>query len=428
MNSLIIRQESFRGMKRDENRIPADLTLSYLFGHLKIGRDTVPITQNPLTKYRPWISSIKTSYNKGDPNGHQISFVGLEENEETELSKIKEIHQDVACFELINVGKLNHLSVTARKNYKKGDYIGQFTGTFLTAEEIMNRKINNSSLEIIVNGNIFGVIDGSNDRKNWVKYISKARNPMEQNVEAIFDGSGSFIYSATRDIFSGEEFLMWLSGRDWFDYLCTPGDMSKFSNTYPFNSDPKLMSEPRTIEESTPLSKDTSDGTFTMNGVNSNSYACAKCGRTFSSQNYLNRHMQYTSCVDDCPSRTFACTQCSRKFQREERLKVHVKQVHEGHRPYRCQSCNKTFSQSSSLTKHMRTHTGERPYKCKFCSKGFSASSILTTHIRQHTGEKPFRCPFCPKDFHSHAAHHSHMKRVHKVEPGALRAQRTSAS
>lgn len=70
-------------------------------------------------------------------------------------------------------------------------------------------------------------------------------------------------------------------------------------------------------------------------------------------------------------------------------------------RPYACpaESCERRFSRSDELTRHIRIHTGQKPFQCKICMRAFSRSDHLTTHVRTHTGEKPFSCDVCGRKF-----------------------------
>lgn len=70
-------------------------------------------------------------------------------------------------------------------------------------------------------------------------------------------------------------------------------------------------------------------------------------------------------------------------------------------RPYACPAdgCNRRFSRSDELTRHVRMHTGQKPFQCRICMRSFSRSDHLTTHIRTHTGEKPFACSDCGRKF-----------------------------
>ncbi|KAM4607425.1 early growth response protein 2b-like [Polymixia lowei] len=84
--------------------------------------------------------------------------------------------------------------------------------------------------------------------------------------------------------------------------------------------------------------------------------------------------------------------------------------VHE--RPYPCpaESCDRRFSRSDELSRHLRIHTGHKPFQCRICMRSFSRSDHLTTHIRTHTGEKPFSCDQCGRKFARSDERRRHMK------------------
>ncbi|XP_047443244.1 early growth response protein 1-like [Mugil cephalus] len=70
-------------------------------------------------------------------------------------------------------------------------------------------------------------------------------------------------------------------------------------------------------------------------------------------------------------------------------------------KPFSCtvQGCERRFSRSDELNRHVRIHTGQKPFQCVICARSFSRSDHLTTHTRTHTGEKPFSCDVCGKRF-----------------------------
>jgi early growth response protein 3 len=63
------------------------------------------------------------------------------------------------------------------------------------------------------------------------------------------------------------------------------------------------------------------------------------------------------------------------------------------------ENCDRRFSRSDELNRHIRIHTGHKPFQCRICLRSFSRSDHLTTHTRTHTGEKPFSCDVCGKRF-----------------------------
>ena len=75
-------------------------------------------------------------------------------------------------------------------------------------------------------------------------------------------------------------------------------------------------------------------------------------------------------------------------------------------------TCKEDSQQRKPLKQKNCLFTGEQPYKCKYCERSFSISSNLQRHVRNiHNKEKPFKCPLCDRCFGQQTNLDRHLKK-----------------
>lgn len=159
-------------------------------------------------------------------------------------------------------------------------------------------------------------------------------------------------------------------------------------------------------------------------------YRCNMCSKTFSDVLYLRRHKKYHD------EKLHQCEVCQKSFPAVSSLKKH-KRVHTGERQWKCEACERSYKDITSFKKHMQHHKEgylfkcnecncilkrrncpqnhrcvpenrmKNKYKCDICEKNYTTSYNLKRHLALHTGEKQFICDICKKSF----ATKTHMKR-----------------
>ena len=119
---------------------------------------------------------------------------------------------------------------------------------------------------------------------------------------------------------------------------------------------------------------------------------------------------------------SYPCENCQKKFSSSSALHKHIRHIHLGEKNYQCEICQKKLSSNQQLkihvkNKHPKDGEVSEKFDCDQCPKQFSAKPILNRHIyEQHTNpnDKKFHCDLCKKSFHRQSQLRTHVKMKHE--------------
>ncbi|XP_076826274.1 zinc finger protein 1035 [Brachyhypopomus gauderio] len=91
-----------------------------------------------------------------------------------------------------------------------------------------------------------------------------------------------------------------------------------------------------------------------------------------------------------------SCRFCEKCFSSTYSLSKHLR-IHKGNKPFRCLDCGKHFARRGHLVSHKNVH--RRKIQCSVCKMIFPTIGDLLKHRQTHVKKGMLKCPDCPMEF-----------------------------
>ncbi|CAN9504286.1 unnamed protein product [Ophioblennius macclurei] len=141
------------------------------------------------------------------------------------------------------------------------------------------------------------------------------------------------------------------------------------------------------------------------------SLKCQECNETFQDDSSLAMHYQHA--LESSGQKT--CSICQMLLPNQCSFLSHQR-IHQHKSPYICPECGascRSVHFQSHVTKNCLHYTRRVGYRCFHCSVIFADVATLKSHIQNTHCETFFKCPLCPMAFKSAPGTHSHAYTQH---------------
>lgn len=139
---------------------------------------------------------------------------------------------------------------------------------------------------------------------------------------------------------------------------------------------------------------------------------CLKCPETFALGQYIKR-LNHMAEVHGIEKPKFRCDTCNKDYSNSGSLAAHKRYTHKRVGELRCEICGYITVHKTVMQKHMDFHNGVRNYECEFCKKRFGKPYTLKLHLKIHLNDKKFVCTLCDAAFIQKNSLKSHLKSRH---------------
>ncbi|XP_021959675.2 zinc finger protein 436 [Folsomia candida] len=123
----------------------------------------------------------------------------------------------------------------------------------------------------------------------------------------------------------------------------------------------------------------------------------------------------------------FPCTLCGKTFKTWTEFQTHIP-THTTEKPYNCATCGMNFARRGDMKSHEMTHLEKSTravLQCHVCPQAFLTRAGLQNHVRvSHENQRNYPCTFCDKRFsfsrdlkrHVDAKHAANNEPIHSCD------------